>query len=163
MGYKLALTDYVQKITLPDGSYKGVQETSEGWVVKNLHKGTNFGIYGSLEKALIMAGAYGLNLLSDSPQPATESTPSTLLMPTPIEAPTDSSDNSAEMSFEAYCSLFAEPKNKSGYRFITDKLDSTGWVILKDGRSEYGRYSSVQEALTEAYKVGLNLYGDAKP
>ena len=62
-----------------------------------------------------------------------------------------------ELSFEAYCAMFANPKNKSGYRFITDQTESTGWVILKDGRSEYGRYSSVQEALEEAFKANLNL------
>jgi hypothetical protein len=69
----------------------------------------------------------------------------------------DTPDNLTETSFEAYCALFSNPKNKSGYRFITDQTESTCWVILKDGRSEYGRYSSVQEALEEAFKANLNL------
>jgi hypothetical protein len=157
MAYKLALADYKQLILLPDGSYKGILETEDGWVVQNLHNGTVFGVYGSLEKALIMASAYQLNLLSETPKPVTESNVSDSQMAPIIQDPKDTSDNSTEMSFEAYCALFANPKNKSGYRFITDQSESTGWVILKEGRSEYGRYGSVQEALQEAFAVKLNL------
>ena len=149
MAYNLALVDYKQRMLLPDGSYKGILETSEGWVVQDLSKGINFGVYGSLEKALIMAHAYKLNLL--------QSTVSDSPMAPIIQAPDNSTTIPPEMSFEAYCALFANPKNKSGYRFITDQSESTGWVILKDGRSEYGRYGSVQEALDEAYKHNLNL------
>ena len=156
MGFNQALVDYQSRIKLPDGSYKGVLETEDGWVVQDLSKGINFGIFGSFEKALIMAHAYKLNLLSEAPQPAPESIVSGNPMADPIQAPTDSPANSTEMSFEAYCALFANPKNKAGYRFITDQSESTGWVILKDGRSEYGRYGSVQEALEEAYKANLN-------
>ncbi|EET47548.1 hypothetical protein TR2A62_1063 [Thalassobium sp. R2A62] len=61
------------------------------------------------------------------------------------------------MSYEEYCKHFENFKNKSGYRFITDQSESTGWVILKEGRSEYGRYGSVEDALREAYGAGLNL------
>jgi hypothetical protein len=157
MGYSIPLVDYKSRILLADGTYKGILETAEGFVVQDLNKGTNFGIYGSLEKALIMAAAYQLNLLSETPQPAPKSTAKPRSMPTLIEAPSDNPDNSTLMSFEAYCALFANPKNKSGYRFITDQSESTGWVILKEGRSEYGRYGSVQEALQEAFAVKLNL------
>jgi len=62
-----------------------------------------------------------------------------------------------ESDFEEYCKLFEQPKNKSGYKFITDQTESSGWVILKEGGSEYGRFSSVKEALEEAHKAGLNL------
>jgi hypothetical protein len=177
MSFKLALLDYKQLISLPDGSYKGITETSDGWVVQDLHKGTNFGVYGSLDKAVIMAHAYSLNLL----QPVPESTPTDsplvalikhpklshksrpspapvgLLCGAPRVLTTDTPDNSAAMPFETYCSLLENPKNKSGYKFIVDKSGSLGWVILKEGTSEYGRYASVQEALEEAYKHNLNL------
>ena len=69
----------------------------------------------------------------------------------------DTPNNRTEMSFEAYCALFANPKNKSGYKYIVDKSGSLGWVILKEGTSEYGRYGSVEEALEEAFKANLNL------
>ena len=59
------------------------------------------------------------------------------------------------LSFDS--KLFANPKNKSGYKFIVDKSGSLGWVILKEGTSEYGRYGSVEEALEEAFKANLNL------
>jgi hypothetical protein len=157
MGFNQALVDYQSRIKLPDGSYKGVLETEDGWVVQDLSKGINFGVYGSLEKALIMAHAYKLNLLSETPKPAPEGIVSGSPMPTSIEDPDNSTDNTSEMSFEAYCALFENPKNKSGYRFITDQSESSGWVILKEGRSEYGRYNSVQEALEEAFAVKLNL------
>jgi hypothetical protein len=177
MSFKVALLDYKQLISLPDGSYKGIKETSDGWDVQDLHKGTNFGVYGSLDKAVIMASAYGLNLL----QPVPESTPTRPLMPAPIKAgiplvsphpttpPTTAQGDPHRsptgaglgwdliMSFEAYCALFANPKNKSGYKYIVDKSGSLGWVILKEGTSEYGRYASVQEALQEAYQHNLNL------
>lgn len=106
-----------------------------------------------------MGHAYKLNLLStpEDPQPAHVSNTSDSPMADPIQAPKDTPDNSPLMSFEEYCEHFANPKNKSGYRFLTDQTDSTGWVILKDGRSEYGRYGSVQEALEEAFKANLNL------
>ena len=157
MGYALPLLDYKSRILLEDGSYKGILETADGWVVQDLSKGINFGVYATLEKALVMAHAYKLNILSETPQPAPESNVSGNPMTPPIQDLQDTPDPSTEMSFEAYCALFANPKNKSGYRFITDQSDSTGWVILKDGRSEYGRYSSVHEALEEAYKAKLNL------
>ena len=156
MGYFLPMLDYKQAILLPDGSYKGILETDEGWLVQDLHKGTNFGIYGSLEKALVMAHAYGLNLLHSAPevsQSDNEGIVSTPSMATPTETPKEAPDT----QFADYCEQFANPKNKSGYKFIVDQTESTGWVILKEGRSEYERYSTVQEALEEAYKVGLNL------
>jgi hypothetical protein len=78
-------------------------------------------------------------------------------MTSTIQAPAASPDTSTEMSFEEYSALFANPTNRSGFKFIVDQSESTGWVILKDGRSEYGRYGSVQEALEEAYKANLNL------
>ena len=157
MGFNQALVDYQSRIKLPDGSYKGILETAEGWVVQDLSKGINFGVYGSLEKALIMAHAYKLNLLTETSQTAPESNTKDSPMTSPIQAPQDNPDTSTEMSFEEYSALFANPKNKSGFKFITDQSESTGWVILKEGRSEYGRYNSVQEALEEAFAVKLNL------
>ena len=67
------------------------------------------------------------------------------------------------MSFEDYCELFKQPKNKSGYKFITDKSETTGWFILWDGRSHYGLYQTLQDALQEAYRAGLNLPFRASP
>ena len=157
MGFSIPLLDYQSRITLPDGSLKGIKETSDGWVVQDLSKGINFGVYGSLEKALIMAHAYRLNLLSETTQTAPESNAKDNSMASPIQDLQDTSDNSPEMSFDEYCALFANPKNKSGYRYITDQSESTGWVILKEGRSEYGRYGSVKDALEEAYNAKLNL------
>ena len=157
MGFSIPLADYKSRILLPNGSLKGILETPEGWVVQDLHTGTNFGVADSFDKAVLLAHAFKLNLPSETSQPAPESNVSASPMADPIEDATDSTDIAPEMSFEAYCALFANPKNKSGYRFITDQSDSTGWVILKDGRSEYGRYGSVQEALEEAYNAKLNL------
>lgn len=161
MSFKLALLDYKQMISLPDNSYKGIQETAEGWLVQDLNKGTNFGIYGSLDKALIMASAYGLNLYSpvvpEASKPAPEGTPTDGPIPTPIQHLATSPTTDPLMSFEAYCALFENPKNKSGYKFIVDKSASLGWVILKEGTSEYGRYASVEEALQDAYQHNLNL------
>ena len=153
MAYNLALLDYKQRMLLPDGSYKGILETAEGFILQDLHRGVNVGVSDSFDKALLLGHAYKLNLLQSIPESNVSDSP----MPTPIQSPKDTPDNLTETSFEAYCALFANPKNKSGYRFITDQSESTGWVILKDGRSEYGRYSSVQEALEEAFKANLNL------
>jgi hypothetical protein len=157
MGFNQALVDYQSRIKLPDGSYKGILETEDGWVVQDLSKGINFGVYGSLEKALIMAHAYKLNLLTETTQTAPESNTKDSPMTSTIQAPAASPDTSTEMSFEEYSALFANPKNKSGFKFIVDQSESVGWVILKEGRSEYGRYNSVQEALEEAFSVKLNL------
>ena len=153
MAYNLALLDYKQRMLLPDGSYKGILETSDGFILQDLHRGVNVGVCDSFDKALLLGHAYKLNLLQSTP----ESNTSDSSMGVAIQAPKDTPDNLTETSFEAYCALFTNPKNKSGYRFITDQTESTGWVILKDGRSEYGRYGSVQEALEEAFKANLNL------
>ena len=153
MSFKLALLDYKQLISLPSGGYKGILETSEGFILQDLSRGVNVGVCDSFDKALLLGHAYKLNLLQSIPESNVSDSP----MGVAIQDPKDTPDNLTEMSFEPYCALFANPKNKSGYKFITDKLESSGWVILKDGRSEYGRYSSVQEALEEAFKANLNL------
>ena len=157
MAYSLALVDYKSRILLANGTYKGIVQTEDGWVVQDLNRGVNFGIYGSLEKALIMAHAYKLNVLSEAPQPAHVSNTSDSPMPTPIEAPATPSTTTPEMSFEAYCALFANPKAKSGFKYIADFSESKGHYVLKEGRSVYGTYATVEDALQDGYKNHLNL------
>ena len=64
--------------------------------------------------------------------------------------------NSLGLTLEEYASLFVQKKNISGYKYITDKTESTGWVELKEGSSIYGSYSSVEDALEEAWQLNLN-------
>ena len=160
MGYVMPPFVYRKRMRLPNGGYRGITQTLEGWVVEDLATGTVFGCYSSLEQGLMVGHAYGLNLFHSAPetlQSATESTPSTLSMTPPILGPEGVSSEHSGCGFEDYCKHFENPKNVSSFKFIVDQTGSTGWVILKEGRSEYGRYSSVKEALVEAYRVGLNL------
>lgn len=151
MGYKQSLADYKSRIRLPDGSYKGVLKEPEAeiWGLLDENTGKQVGWFTSEDAVLHHGHAYGLNLLQSATENASESLP--------IATPTQQPEETPEMSYEEYCKHFENPKNKSGYRFITDQSESTGWVILKEGRSEYGRYGSVEDALREAYGAGLNL------
>ena len=134
MAYKLPLLDYKNLIKLPDGSYKGIQETVGGFVVQDLHKGTNFGVRDSLDGAVLLAHSYGLNLHSPAvqgaPQPARVSTPADSPMGVAIKSLATPPTPTPMMSFEAYCALFTNPNNKSGVIGGAILDHSSGGIVL---------------------------------
>ena len=140
MGYKMDLVTYKHRIKLPDNSYKGLSYTSEGWLVQDLKKGVSHGFFKRREEALLYAHSLGLNLLSDTAEVSEEE---------PVRH--------NGLTFEEYCAKFRNPKNKSGYKYVVDQMDSVGWVKLLDGRSHYNSYCDVESALDDAWRAGLNL------
>ena len=135
MGYSMNLLDYIRAIRIKSGTFRGIREHYDGTftvVDEAKDKVVQAGLT-SRGAALQLAKSLGLNLLRSSED-----------------------KNRAGLTRADYCRLFENKKNRSGYKYVVDKLESSGWVELREGQSVFGKFSSVEEALTEAWTHNLN-------